>query len=71
MTREDKVPWDLIETIKTNRPMGTHGTYTKNFAKDLHVKDDLLFLDNKLVVRATIRELSILCSKRPIQDSLG
>ena len=27
----------------------------KNFAKDLHVKDDLLFLDNKLVVPATIR----------------
>ena len=26
----------------------------KNFAKDLHVKDDLLFLDNKLVVPATI-----------------
>ena len=24
----------------------------KNFAKDLHVKDDLLFLDNKLVVPA-------------------
>ena len=55
MTREDKVLWDLIETIKTNRPMGILGAYKKIYAKVLHVKDDLLFLDNKLVVPATIR----------------
>ena len=55
MTREDKVLWDLIETIKTNRTMSIHGAYMKNYAKDLHVKDDLLFLDNKLTVPATIR----------------
>ena len=30
MTREDKVLWDLIETIKKNQPMGIHGTYMKN-----------------------------------------
>ena len=47
--------WDLKETIKRNRPLGIHGTYMKNYAKDLHVKDELLFLDNKLVVPATIR----------------
>ena len=55
MTREDKVRWGLIETIKTNQSMGIHGAYMKNYAKDLHVKDDLLFFDNKLVVPATIR----------------
>ena len=55
MTRDDKVIWDLIKTIKTKRPMGIHGSYMKSFAKDLHIKDDLLFLDNKLVVPATIR----------------
>ena len=55
MTREDKVIWDLIETIKTNRPMGIHGAYMKNFTKELLVKYNLLFRDNKLVVRATIR----------------
>ena len=55
MTRENKVIWYLIETIETKRPMGIHGTYMKNVSKDLHVKDDLLFLDNKLVVPATIR----------------
>ena len=55
MTREDKVLWDLIQTIKTNRPMGIHGAYMKIYAKELHVKDDLLFLDKKLVVPATIR----------------
>ena len=71
MTRENKVLWDLIETIKTNRPMGIHGTYMKIYAKDLHKKDNLLFLDNKLVVPATIREFSIRCSMRLIQDSLG
>ena len=31
------------------------GTYMKNYTKDLHVKDELVFLDNKLVVPATIR----------------
>ena len=55
MIRENKVIWDLIETIKTNRPMGIHGVYMKNFAKDLHVEDDLVFLDNELVVPGTIR----------------
>ena len=55
MTREDKVICDLIDTIKTGQPMSIHGTYVKNFSKDLHVKDDLLFLDNKLVLPATIR----------------
>ena len=35
--------------------MGIHGFYMKNYAKDLHVKDELLFLDNKLVVPATFR----------------
>ena len=40
---------------KTNRPRDIHGAYMKIYAKDLHVKDDLLFLDNKLVVPATIR----------------
>ena len=35
--------------------MGIHGPNMKIYAKDLHVKDDLLFLDNKLVVPATIR----------------
>ena len=35
--------------------MSIHGVYMKNFSKDLHVKDDLLFLDNKLVVPTTIR----------------
>ena len=30
MTREDKVIWDLIDTIKTKRPMYIHRTYMKN-----------------------------------------
>ena len=35
--------------------MGVHGSYMKNVAKNFHVKDDLSFLDNKLVVPATFR----------------
>ena len=57
MTGEEKVLWDLIETIKTNRPMGIHGAYMKIYAKDLSVKDDLLFLDNKFVFPPTIRRI--------------
>ena len=45
----------LIVTKKTKRPMGIHGSNMKNFSKDLHVKDDLILLDNKLCVPATIR----------------
>ena len=33
MTREDKVIWDLIETIKTKRPMGIRGSYMKNLQR--------------------------------------
>ena len=69
MTREDKVLWELIETIKRNRPMGIHGAYMKNYAEDLHVKDELVFLDNKLVAPATIRGTfnSMLHDTHPLQ----
>ena len=70
MTREDKVLWDLIETIKRNRPMGINGTYMKNYTKDLHVKDELLFLDNKLVVPATFRGTFNLSSRENINQCL-
>ena len=56
MTREDRAIWDLIDTIKTGRPMGINGSYVKNYEKDPHVKDDLFFLDNKLIVPETIRK---------------
>ena len=49
MTRDDKKIWDLIETKKTKRPMGIHGSYMKNFANDLHGKDDQLILEDILV----------------------
>ena len=55
MTRDDKGIWDLIEIIEKKRSMGIHVSYMKIFAKNLHVRNDQLFLDNKLVVPATIR----------------
>ena len=47
MTQDDKVLWDLITALKTGRPLEIHGFYMKNYEKDLHTRDDILFLDNK------------------------
>ena len=55
MTKDDKVLWDLITTLKTGRPLETHGFYMKNYEKDLHTRDDLLFLDNKIVIPPAAR----------------
>ena len=55
MTKDDKVLWDLITTLKTGRSLEIHGFYMKNYEKDLHTRDDLLFLDNKIVIPAAAR----------------
>ena len=47
MTQDDKVLWDLIRALKTGRPLEIHGFFMKNYEKDLHTRDDILFLDNK------------------------
>ena len=46
MTKDDKVLWDLITTLKTGRPLEPHGFYMKNYDKHLHTRDDLLSLDS-------------------------
>ena len=55
MTKDDKLLWDLITTLKKIRPLGIHGSCMKKYEKDLHTKEELLFLDNKLVVPAAVR----------------
>ena len=55
LTQDDKVLWDLIKTLKTGRPLENHGFYMKKHEKDLHTRDDLLFLDNKIVKSAAAR----------------
>ena len=71
MTRENKNIWDLIDTIKTGRPMRIHGSYMKNFSNDLHEKDDLLFLDNKSSCRQQLGEPSAQCYTRTAQANSG
>ena len=52
MTKDDKILWKLITTLKIGRSLGNHGSCMKNYEKDLHTRDDLLFMDNKIVVPA-------------------
>ena len=54
MTKDDRVLWDLITTLKTGRPLEIHEFYMKNYEKDLH-RDGLLFLENKIVIPAAAR----------------
>ena len=65
MTTDGKILWDLITTIKSGRPLWIHGIYRKNHETDfLHVKDDHLFMDNKLFMPAAVlREFSSMLHK--------
>ena len=45
----------LITALKTGRPLEIHGFYMKNYEKDLHTRDDILFLDIKLIIPAAAR----------------
>ena len=69
MTKNDKFLWDPITTLKTGRPLEIRGFYMKNYEKDLHMRDDLLFLDNKIVIPAAARDAfsSMLHESRPGQ----
>ena len=40
---------------RIGRPIGIYGTYIKKYKKNIHVTDDLFFIDNKPVVPAAIR----------------
>ena len=55
MTKDDKILWDLITALKNGRPVRIPGSYMENYEKDLHTRDELLFLDHKLLVPAAIR----------------
>ena len=55
ITKDDKILWGLITTLKPGRPLESHGFYMKNNEKDLRTRDDLFFLDNKIVIPAAAR----------------
>ena len=50
MAKGDKSSWDLITTLKMGRPLSFRWSYMKKFEKNLHTRDELILLDNKLVV---------------------
>ena len=64
---------DLITTLKTGRPLAINEDYMKNYEKDLHRRDDLLFMDNKIVKPATARGAfsSILHESHPSQFGMS
>ena len=66
MNKDDKVLWDLITTLTTGRPLEIHRFYMKNYEKDLHTRDDLLFLDSKIVIPAAARGSVTRVPSRPV-----
>ena len=52
MTKDDKILWDLVPTFKTGYPLEIHGSYMKNYKRELQIRDELFFMDNKIVVPA-------------------
>ena len=69
MTDEDKILKDVKKAVEEGRPLDIFGAYLKNFQRDIHVKEGLLFNDNKLIVPAALRSpsLSILHKFHPGQ----
>ena len=50
MTDEDKLLKDVKEAVEKGRPLDRFGAYMKTFQRDIHIKEGLLFNDNKLIV---------------------
>ena len=57
MTDEDKVLKDVKKAVEEGRPLDKFGAYVKTFQPDIHVKEALLFNNNKLIVPAALRSL--------------
>ena len=55
MTDEDKTLKEVKKAVQEGRPLDKFGAYLKNFQRDIHVKEGLLFNDNKLIVPAALR----------------
>ena len=69
MTDEDKILKEVKKAVEEGRPLDKLGAYLKNFQRDIHVKEGLLFKDNKLIVPASLRSpfLSLLHETHPGQ----
>ena len=69
MADEDKILKDVTMAVEEGRPLDRFGAYLKNFQRDIHVKEGLLFNDNKLKVPPALRSpfLSLLRGTHPGQ----
>ena len=69
MTDEDKILKEVKKAVQEGKPLDKFGAYLKNFQRDIHVKEGLLFNDNKLIVPAALRSpfLSLLHETHPGQ----
>ena len=55
MTDEDKNLKDVKKAVEEGRPLDSLGPYLKTFQLDVHVKEEILFNDIKLIVPAAFR----------------
>ena len=69
MSDEDKILKEVKKAVEEGRPLDKFGAYQQNFQRDIHVKEGLLFNDNKLIVPAALRSpfLSLLHETHPGQ----
>ena len=57
MTEEDKILKDVKKAVEEGRPLDTFGAFLKTFQRDIHVKEEILFSNIKLIVPAALRSL--------------
>ena len=69
MTDKDKVLKDVKKAVEEGKPLDRFEAYLKTFQRDIHVKEGLLFKENKLIVPAALRSpfMSLLCETHPGQ----
>ena len=69
MTNEEKILKDVKKAVEDGRPLDRFGAYLKTFQRDIHVKEGLLIIDNKLLVPAALRSpfMSLLHETHPGQ----
>ena len=67
--RRGKILKDVKKAVEDGRPLDRFGTYLKAFQRNIHVKEGLLFIDNKLIVPAALRSpfMSLLHKTHPGQ----
>ena len=71
MTDEDKLLSDVKKAVEEGRPLDRFGAYLKTFQWDIHIKDWLIFNDNKLIVPAALRSPFMSLLQKTHQGQFG